>query len=122
MGLFDGINNPFKSKHGLGTRVADQGILSRFRWYDPLLLAGNPLIGSQIIAGRELGGDKVFEDLYGDLELPELEEPERPERPPDLTDMALKAASKAQRDSILTKRGRRSTFLTGQSASSTYLG
>lgn len=113
------INNPFASQYGLGARISDEGPLSHFRWYDPLLVAGTGPLSQFIIGGREAG-----EALMKDAELPQTVDHAvgKAKKAPDFTDAMVQLAARAERDRISGKQGRRSTFVTGQSASSTFLG
>lgn len=109
-----GINNPFKNKDGLGSRISDTGFLSHFRWYDPLLLAGTGgVIGAQVIGAREAAEGYMKTDPVN------IDTPKPPPMAPDLTDAAIYEAGKAHAFAMGVGKNRRSTFLTGQSATST---
>lgn len=130
MGLFDAfknplsigkINNPFTNKDGLGARISDTGLLSTMRWYDPLLFAATGPLAPTIMGARE-AGEAVVDEAMKDAVLPEstLDAVPPPPKAPDLTDMALATAARSERDRLSGKRGRRSTFLTGEGAAEIY--
>lgn len=114
------VNNPLASEHGLGARVSDDGFLSNFRWYDGIGMAAAPFWYPAAIAARS-GVEAAFQDaeLPGDIN---QAVGGKAAPPPDFTDAMVQLAAKAERDRISSKQGRRSSFVTGQDASSTFLG
>ncbi len=88
------------------------------KWYDYAALAANPIIGAQVIAAKA-GVETVLDPGAP----PAAATPEKlPPAPPDLTDATLAAVKAEESKRLTAAKGRRSTFLTGQDASSTIKG
>lgn len=128
MGLFDwidDINNEGSKKAkevfgALDKPIGEEGFLSNFRWYDLAGMAAAPMLYPAVIGARA-GLGAALKDAELPVPVDQAVGGKAPPAP-DFTDAMVQLAAKNERDRISGKQGRRSAFVTGQDAASTFLG